>query len=283
MPAISPARLKLQTAALASIFDQPEAFMVQLLNLLDHYADWTQRPGQSGVLNPLTPSNNVPLPVIRQIITAIQAKAEKDTEGTLRLVDILWAQPTLECRIIAALLLGKIKEKPSLVIIDRINTWLSNTSDDAMVRIVLQSGLAQVRQNEPQAVLKLAQQWLGSKQVNSQKYGLIALDTLASDPSFDNLPVIFLMITPFFRKIPVELRAILVDFINSLARRSPQETTYLLQENLLANDNPDTAWLIRHLLTASTKETEVQYKTELPEDLKQNLRQALRNKNSSSN
>jgi len=277
MPAIQPARLKLQVAALSAVFDQPEVFTQQLIDLLEQYADRTQRPGQSGTPNPLLPSFNVPSPVIRQILATIHSNAEEDSQTTLRLSDILWMQPNLECKILSSHLLGWVKSIPTTAIIERISRRIGDTIDDQVIRIIVQHGLAHVRQSDPQAILELAQQWLQSLRLVDQKIGLIALDTLVGDHNFDNLPAIFLMVTPFFRKAPIELRPVLVDFINSLALRSPQETTYLLQENLRATENPDTAWLIRQLLTSTATNTDEFKKVELHEDLKQSLRQALRN------
>ncbi len=276
MPAIQPARLKLQVAALAAIFDQPEVFTQQLHHLLEQYADRTHRPGQSGTPNPLLPSYNAPAPVIRQVVAAIRLEAENDSQSTLTLSDILWTQPNLECRIISSHLLGWVENIPVAAIVERVFKRLAETIDEQVIHIVAQYGLAHVRLVESQAILDLAKQWLASDRLADQKTGLIILETLMRDNNFDNLPAIFLMVTPYFRKAPVELRPVLMDFVKSLALRSPQETAYLLQENLRATENPDTAWLIRQLLTSTTTSPDEFYKQELNEDLKLSLRQVLR-------
>jgi len=53
MPAIHPARMKIQVARLGEKIRQPEVFVRELHNLLDFYADRTHRPGQFGEPPPL--------------------------------------------------------------------------------------------------------------------------------------------------------------------------------------------------------------------------------------
>jgi hypothetical protein len=193
------------------------------------------------------------------------------------LSDSLWEEPYLEYRTLAAHLTGWVKQTDYSSIIDRISNWLDETNDDQMIQIVVEHGLAQARKDAPQAVLILAQRWLQSNQLRKQKCGLVTLTTLVDDPDYPNLPALFLLVSPFLRKTPIELRPIMVGLINSMAQRSPQETSYLLQESLRATDNPDSAWLIRQLLAGKENPKNDLNPIVLPEDLHNNLRKSLRN------
>jgi hypothetical protein len=67
MPAIHPARLKIQAAQLVERFSTPHSFVSRLHDLLDFYANRAYRPGQSGEPHPLLTAYNVPRPVLHQV------------------------------------------------------------------------------------------------------------------------------------------------------------------------------------------------------------------------
>src|SRR4030043_489754 len=101
MPAISPAKLKLQTARLAEQYTQPGVFVRELHALLKIYADHSHRPGQSGTPSALIESYNVHPPVLRQINLSMKQIVERDPSGTLELCDALWGESYLEHRLLA--------------------------------------------------------------------------------------------------------------------------------------------------------------------------------------
>jgi hypothetical protein len=263
MPAIQPAKLKIQAAELVGSFSQPEQFARQLHNLLDSYADHAHRAGQSGEPASLLQSYNTPPPVLRQVTLELRRKASTDRTAALALADRLWREPTLEFRLLAAHLLGQIAPAPSQDVTVRLMGWVRANPDDQLLRGIVSAALEGLCQADSASVLALAQVWLSDPGLAAQRAGLAALQTLASSPNFANLPAVFRLALPYLRKAPLEIRPQVTDLVRTLAWISPQETAYVLQENLTAPENPDTPWLIRQVLA------------EMPESQQRTLRLAL--------
>ena len=248
MPAIQPARLKAQSARLAEQFAQPGAFVRQLQALFELYADHTHRPGRAGEPPPLLQSYQTPAPVLRQIWQDLHPLAGADPAATLALCDALWREPILEMRILATWLLGQIPPSPAEMVIERLNTWGRSGLEDRLVAALLEQSTQRLRRESPAHLLELAQTWLDSGQILVQQLGLRLLVHLITDPGFEALPAIFQIITPYLRLVPPRLRPDLLEVLDALALRSPQEMAYILKQNLSAPDNPDTAWLVRQVL-----------------------------------
>jgi len=105
MPAIQPARLKIQAAQLAEKFTDPPAFTLGLNELLEFYADRTYRPGQASDPQPLLKAYNVPTPVLRQVSKELSKFIVANQDAALALCDALWSKPVLEFRLLAAMVL----------------------------------------------------------------------------------------------------------------------------------------------------------------------------------
>src|SRR5689334_5838883 len=106
MPAIDLARLKKQTAQLADLFNQPEAFLREHREILDHYVNRTLR-NQGVAPSSVLPASRTPTVVIRQIETELGRLAEKRPIQALELADALWDDGWLDPRLLAAFLLGR--------------------------------------------------------------------------------------------------------------------------------------------------------------------------------
>ena len=264
MPAIQPARLKLQAAQLGEKFAQPAAFLRGLHDLLEFYADRTRRPSQTGTPPPLLPTYNVPPPVMRHIERELTPRATASAEAALALADALWGEPHLECRLLAIHLLGAIPPTPLAPILQRALAWAQDTDEDTLLEALLQKGLKQVRENALDRFLTMIQDWLNTNDIATQKVGLLALLTVLTASDFENLPLIFRMLAPVSASPPLDLRLHLLDVIEALAHRSPQETAYFLRQSLTKTNDPGSAWLVRNSLNF------------FPEPTRGNLRTLLR-------
>lgn len=264
MPAIQPVRLRQQAALLAEHFVDPPAYLRSLHHLLDFYSDRARRPGQSGKPAPLISTYNVRPPVLRALVKAVTPQAEGDPAAGLELCDALWAEPYLEFRLLAAMLLGQIPPDPPERITERLQRWITPDLEFYLVEALLTSGVEKLRRQQPQALIRLVQDWLSSSNPLRQQLGLRALIPLTQDPEYENLPVFYKMIQPLARSVPPALRPDLLDVLAALAHRSPQETAYFLRHLLNAPEAPEAAWLLRQSLH------------EFPPDLHESLRQSLR-------
>jgi hypothetical protein len=264
VPAIQPVRLRQQAALLAGHFDDPPAYLRSLHHLLDYYSDRARRPGQSGKPAPLISTYNVRPPVLRMLLQEVAPLAEQNQAAGLELCEALWAEPCLEFRLLAAMLLGQIPPNPPELITEPLQRWITIDLEFYLIEELLSSGIERLRRHQPQALIRLAQTWLGSSNPLHQQVGLRALIPLIQDPEYENLPVFFKMIQPLTRSAPAVLRPDLLDVLAALARRSPQETAYFLRHLLNSPDAPDAAWLLRQSLQ------------EFPPEVQESLRKAGR-------
>lgn len=264
MPAIQPDRLKHQAALLAEHFNDPPAYIRSLHTVLDFYSDRARRPGKMGKPGPLLTAYNVRPPVLRMLLQELIPLARQDIPAGLALCDALWAEPYLECRQMAGMLLGQIPPQPPEAITERLQRWITTGLEFFLIEELLSNGVESLHRQQPQVLLQLIEDWLKSTTTFHQQLGLRALLPLIQAPGFENLPVFFRLIQPFCQAAPTALRPDLLDVLAALARRSPQETAYFLRQTLRFPDAPDTLWLIRQSLS------------QFPPELQASLRQAVR-------
>ncbi len=267
MPAITLARLRQQTAVLAGQFGQPASFVRGLQELLEFYADRTQRPGQAGAPPPLLKTYRVPAPVLRQLKLELGPLAEAQPEQALRLADALWEQPSLELRLLAATLLGQVPLTDPELILETALSWCRSGIEERILSAVIKDGLRRFRMESPAWLVEHLQGWLSEGDIQTQQLGLRTLRPLLDEPGFENLPVFFRLLSPFMRTTPAPLRPDLLVLLENLARRSPQETAFFLRQNLDMPSNEFTAWLTRQCLHA------------FPQEVQSSLRLALRGGN----
>jgi hypothetical protein len=218
--------------------------------LLDFYADRTRRPGQAGKPNPLIAAYKVSPPILRQLLKELLPLAAQNPQQALALVDALWAEPVLEMRLLAAMLLGQTPLASPEPVIQRLQLWIQPALDDALIQALLANGLARLRQENSPAIVNLVQGWLEQSNLFYQQLGLRTLLPIIQDPAYENLPVFFRLIHPLVQSVPRSLRPDLLDVLQALAQRSPQETAYFLRQTLALPNSPDTPWLIRQSLGA---------------------------------
>ena len=263
MPAIDLARLKTQAARLAEKFDDPEVFQRDLNELLGFYTNHTLRTSQT-TRRLSVPAFRTPRPVLRQIESELILFAENQPEKSVTLTNLLWELNSLESRLLAAFLLGRIPSETALPALGRLSTWL-NQSIDQEIRIALvTSALMRVRQENPQAFFAILEGWLASPQTTSQIWGMQALIPLLQDPQFENLPAVFRILRPAVLAAGPVTQLELQACLAALERVSTTETISFLRDILLANPRPMMLRIIRRILPA------------LSEDLQAALRELLR-------
>jgi hypothetical protein len=264
MPVIQPARLKTQASQLVELFNQPQAFVRVLNELFENYSDRTHRPGQTGKPQALLSAYNSPPPVVRQVWLEIKPIIDANPSAALTLCDVLWIQPFLEHRILAADILGQLPLMQKTEVIHRVYSWTCAETEYRLVDTVLERGLTRIRQQSIQDLLELAQGWLSSSESTDKQLGLRLLHQLVADPSFEYLPAIFRLLSPYLRLVSSSLRPEILSILTVVIHRSPPEAAYLLRQNLTAPDNPDTPWLLRQVID------------EFPDELQEGLQLALR-------
>ncbi len=256
MPAIQPARLKLQVAELVAKYDQPASFVRELHHLLDYYSDHTQRHGQAGQPSPLLDSYNTPPPVMRQVWHELARLMKPHPNQMLHLCDALWAEPNYDLRILATHILGQLPTIPPEPVLGRLQAWVGSGIDRKLLDGLLEYGVIRFQEEAQEKLLELISGWLESSDFTARQAGLHSLLPMINEQGNSYLPTIFRLVTPYLRIAPTRLRPDILAVVRALARCSPSETAFLLRQNLTAPDNPDTAWIIRQVLDEFPAETQ---------------------------
>jgi hypothetical protein len=264
VPAINPNHLKQQAVHLAEHFADSDRYIRNLHDLFEFYSNRARRPGQSGKPRPLIQAYNVSPPVLRQILNETSQLAQENPGLGLDLCDALWEQPYLEFRQLSAMLLGEIPPSPPETITNRVRSWLSTDLEEYLISTLLTQALDRVRNEEPQVLIDLIQEWLDYPDDFYNHIGLQALILLIQDPKFENIPSFYRLIQPLARSSHANLHPDLLDVLEALAQRSPQETSFFLRKTLDMPNADDTPWLIRQTLHA------------FPPDIQENLRAKVR-------
>ena len=160
-------------------------------------------------------------------------------------------------------MLGKIPAQASRAVINRVEYWSQQQNDRRLILEIFEEGLATLRKQNSPLLLEMAKEWFQEPDQDKQKLSLMALLPLAKDPDFENLPVLLEFLYPVTIKIRSDLRPELLDIIFALARRSPHETAYFVQELLQIPGCLTAGWLARQLIPI------------LPDQVADILRQAL--------
>ena len=262
MPAIDLARLKKQTAQLSDLFDEPNAFLRELREVLEFYVNRTLR-SQSVAPSSVLPTYRTPVVVLRQIETEIGPVAEKQPVQALELADALWDEGWLETKLLAAFLLGRIPPQEERLLA-RLTAWTQAVRDPEVRAALLTTSLTRLRKETPDLFLVLVKEWLHPARQRMWSNGVQALVPLISSPDFDNLPPIFEIVEPIIKASPGTLQFDLQELITVLFEASPEETSYFLQQILKETKSPLPSIALRRMLP------------ELPQELQSNLREMLR-------
>jgi hypothetical protein len=248
MPAVQLSLLRKQIETLLEAYEEPGRFLQRLQDLFSRYADRTFRLGDTGEVQTLLKSYQVPPQIMSYIKGAVVAQATAAPRSTADLCDTLWADGAFESRILAIHLLSLIPLTFSEIIYDRAKIWAATAGDAAVLETLLKNGLEKARKQDANAYLSFLDPWLESAELEEQRIGLLALIPLVRDPGFENLPAVYRMLTPICRSAPAELIPFLQETFIIFIQRSAAETAYFLRQIVLTGMSTRTHLLVRLLL-----------------------------------
>ncbi len=256
MPAIDIARLRMQIDRLVSLCDRPPLFRSNLRDLFEFYNDLTYRPGQSGKLQSLLPHYKVPPPIIRQIEVELAKFCAQDPRAGLALADALWEDAYLEPRLLAIHLLGAVPVTLPEPVLTRLTAWAQPEEDRKVLDALIAKGTSHLLRHQTEDLSAIIKNWLTSGNLVVQGMGLLALHVIAEDENFEDLPVIFHLISLVIQNLPANLHPDLLAVLQILARRSPSETAYFLRQVLIVSHNRLVPRLVRRCFPYFTEETQ---------------------------
>lgn len=229
MPAIDLTNLIIQSTNLQNLFEQPDAFLHQLADILEFYTNRTLR------LNPVTlksdlPTYRTPRPVIHQIESDLEKLGDQKPEAAVNLVLALWKASYYEARILAAFLLGTIPPNSAMTILSGLPEWLYETKDQEVKNALLSAALARLRKENPRVLLLLISEWLQSPGPKTQTWGLHAFVPLIKLLGYDDLPQIFNILRPAIESVSTTTQTDIQSCISTLYTISPSEAIHYISE-----------------------------------------------------
>ncbi|MDF1500234.1 MAG: DNA alkylation repair protein [Anaerolineales bacterium] len=244
MPAINPSVLdkKIQT-----IFDRPldtDAFPGEIHALLSFYADRTKRSTAATATQESADLLHVPAAVLRALCTKIHQRGQREGDRWLDAAERLWASGLREMRQVSICLLS---EAPAESTLETAGRWAAGCDDPLVLQALAAEGLRSWRESEPEKVYASAVNWLANEATRA--FGLMALQRLIEENSFDNLPSIFNALVGLPSTVRGFQQQSLLSLMEALAERSPAETTAFLLDELSPDDHR-AARLVRAALDA---------------------------------
>jgi hypothetical protein len=248
MPAVELTRIKKQAEELAGCFSQPADFRLMLVDRLEFYADRVTRQGNMVKPVPLIPRYGVPALFLQAVEYAMQKQAAESPLDALALAEELWKESYLEPKLLSASLIGMAAKKEPQVSAAYLVRYCVPQENSLVQEALLQRSGVQLREANLQVWFDLVERWVNSETLSQQLIGFRALQGVIEDRDFENLPVIFRLLT-----IPIETtnRSTLHELqilITAIARRSAVETVYFLRQCYNRSENPMLARLIRKCL-----------------------------------
>jgi len=263
MPAIQLVRLKKQLEELNGFFAKPDDFITRLRSIFEQYGDLTYHAGQATKPASLLLSYHVPAILMKQLEVNLAPLCGSRPQEALANIDLLWQGEFLELRQLACFLLGQTDLSPLQAVLNRLESWPKGTQDSQLIEALFSSGSQRLRREAPDRWLDVLRDWMGTTNLSLHKNALIALLPFVQDREFENLPVVYNLITPALQQDSDNLSSELQKVLVSLARRSPVETGYFLRQILATNSELSLQRLVRRCLPSFPLVTQVRLKTAL--------------------
>ncbi len=256
MPAVQLAKLKTEIDRLLELFGSPEEFKRSLDDIMEFYSDRVYRAGQNVAFRPLTPTRHIQPLVMQQLELALRPYCTYYTPAALALVSVLWLDPYLEARRLAAYILGQCNIDPPQLVLGEIQDLAQPDVPTEILELLFTLGTVRLRKENPGLWLETIQSWLVSPDLDRQRLALRAILPLVADPAFNNLPPVFRMITPLMHNPQPVLTAGMQSLLEALIRRSPTEAQFFLRQVLGSPTPALTVRLIRRLIPLFSPEAQ---------------------------
>ncbi|MGB2962999.1 MAG: DNA alkylation repair protein [Anaerolineales bacterium] len=262
MTAINPARLKVQSAELSAHFSDPDTFLPKLHTLLDFYAVRIQKTSISRPSLTLR-SYQVAAPVLRAVERELKESLNTNPSQGLLLIDALWEEEWVETQILAVDLLGALPPINTESIFKRLSYWISSSGAEVIRNILTTRGVSRLRSKNPDLVLDFFQDLLLSPGKGNCQAVLSGLVPFAEDQDFDNLPIIYKLLSTILLVEEKGLIKEILAVLKALIKRSEQETLYFLERQLATAAKPRIIRATRQILAVFSENNQAKLKKTL--------------------
>ncbi len=246
MPAVDLERLARQIEAVVAVGTDPHAVARGCLDLLEFYRDRSRHSPVAQRAAARAAAFGAPRPVVRALAQALRQAVRDRPQEALALAASLWQHEARETRSLAIMLL-------SVVSGDEAAAWAEPRAaacdDFDLLDDLAASGLGRLRREHPQAFLQSAGRWLKADSARLRAMALLSLRAAAEAPNTEAVPAIFHLLPHGLTGHRGISRKALLRLLETLARRSPQETARLVLDHLRSG-GVEGAALLQDLLPA---------------------------------
>jgi len=226
MPAVDPARLKREMESLRTALPDLERFQREALDLIQRYEDKTQRPARS-----LRTGRAflTPLPLIKMLVRELGSYMEDNPVLYQQAADTLWDSGNIELQY-AAIQMAASRSGPDVP--TSAERWARGCEAFEVLDELAGTGIGAWRDTSCDHFLSQVEIWLEKPWIRVQTFALLALKHAAAQQAFQDLPTVFRLVHPVDRFERRESRRALVQLVEELARRSPQEAAFFVIDEL---------------------------------------------------
>ncbi len=245
MTAIDPQKIEFQINQLLEYASQPDQFIHHLQNFLEYYQDRVYRPGLKSDLPALLTSYHVPLPLIRELEKKLSIYSKSNPEQALLLANSLWIYDYIEFKSLAISILKSTPLSYSSSKFIEIKKWITNCKNQNILNQLSDSILEQFLPSEPLILINQIESWIRDNHLSLKKFGYQILRKSIEKYPFDYLPVVYKVIHPSLYETSPWIQNEITEIFAELAKRSPKETAYLLQNSYQSKPHPNIKRIIR--------------------------------------
>ncbi len=256
MPPIDPAVLRARAAELAGQAAAPAACALAVRRLLESYADRSHRLSPRLAGSAPGRAYRAPAPVVRAIVNALSRPVKESPAAGFELIRAIWAGGSSEERHIASELLGlsaPAAPAEALALIESFAAALGPDSAEALA----EHGLRPLLLADPAAHLPRIRQWTQHSDKYVQRLGLAALNVLAADEQWDDVPAALELLRGLMAAPDPAIRTNVLAALRALYPKSPGEVGSFLSEQA-ARSNHTTHLILRALLRHLPEETQAE-------------------------
>ena len=254
MPAVNLIVLKTEIAELSRQYQNPQIFHKFLKKIFEKYSNRVYRPGVNVQVKSTVPEYHVNPLVLLHLKKQLQPLFENHPEEILAVVDQLWTDKYLEVKQLAATLTGLLPVSREDDILFRISNWEKITSERSILDILFRDGTWQLRKPASSKWIHLIDSWIRNNTPRDLTASCRALISLTKDPEYENLPIIFNMLSTMATTYQAIPERDFQDLLLALFEREPKETLFFLKQLLTIGIPDQLVYSIRRLIPDLPKE-----------------------------
>jgi hypothetical protein len=222
MPSVHLTKLRSQINAVAIHFQEKVDFNRSLISLLEFYSDQKEVGRDWYKTKSAITDLHVPHSVMAELDARLELLAKEHPDAALSNADILWAVDRYESKHAAISLLAGLAQSHQKQAIEKIRQWIVPDLDLRLMKEMIEAFKNRRGILLDKQWVDSLSNWLSKDDDELQRLGLKAIsETIRMN--YENLPQIFVLLTPVIQNPRISIQKELIDVIQALIERSEAE------------------------------------------------------------